>query len=136
MRGRPHLVTVPSVTGTAGVAFDVPGPVEWLPRAIVFTYTASADVANRFVHVAYRDGLNNVYCVNAAGLVLVASDAFRFAGSSRRGNGEWAANTNVLFPLEPLRLPGEHNILITATGIVAADVISGVALLVEQFDLG
>jgi hypothetical protein len=136
VRGSPRSIPTPSRTGTGGVAFDVPGSAEYLPRAVVFTYTASAAAANRFVNVQYRDGSGNVYCVNAAGLVLVANDALRFCGSSRRGAGEWAANTDVLFPLEPLLLPAEHSIVITATNIQAADVISGITLLVEQFDIG
>lgn len=135
MHGHTQVVAVPKPAAGAGFTVNVSGSTEWVPRSLVFTLTCSADVANRYVTVEYREGTGVTLCVNAAGLVFVANDVFRLAFSSRRGVGEWATGTDVLVPLEPLNLPDECSIVCNVANMAAADQLSGIVLAVEQRDL-
>jgi hypothetical protein len=131
-----HVVAVPQPAVAAGVTIPVSGSSEWVPRSLVFTLACDANAGNRYVTVTYQIGAAAVLCVNAAALLLVANDTFRFAFSSRRAVAEWNTGTDILAPLEPMRLGDECSIVVGVSGAKAGDQLSGIVLAVEQYDLG
>lgn len=128
-------IAVPQPAAQAGATIPVSGAAEWVPRSLVFTLTCDANAGNRYVTVAYQIGASAVLCVNAAAVLLVANDALRFAFSSRRASAEWNTGTDILAPLEPMRLTDECSIVIGVSGAKAGDQLSGIMLAVEHYDL-
>lgn len=126
--GRPFQQVVAIDNPAAGVdvlqALD-PRYSQWL-LSLVFTLTTSAVAGNRYVTVEYLDGTNTAFCVNAAGVAVLAGSTQRFAGSSERGEGEWATGTDVLFPLMPLQLEGGHTLSINVANMDVADTLTGI----------
>jgi hypothetical protein len=129
------------VLGTSPAAatqFIYADPGQYVSRliSVVFTLTTDGNAANRYVTVEHDQGQAPSYVVDAAGVVVTASSTQRFAGSYTRGVAEWAANTDVLFPLTPVFLDVGHRIRITYTNAQAADALSSIALVFERFPTG
>jgi hypothetical protein len=136
MQPAAHVVAVPKPAAQTDVTIPVSGSSEWVPRSLVFTLTCDANAGNRYVTVTYQIGAAAVLCVNAAAVLLVANDVFRFAFSAHRAVAEWNTGTDILAPLEPMRLGDECSIVVGVSGAKAGDRLSGIVLAVEQYDLG
>lgn len=128
--GRPFQQLVPGVSPAAGSAFALNIDPRYTSRllAATFTLTTSAVVANRYVALEFRDGGGTAFVVNAAGVVVLASSAQRFSGSSERGQSEWATNTDVLFPILPVELQGGMTLNIAVTNMDAGDTLTAIRL--------
>lgn len=103
--------------------------------SLVFTLTTDSNAANRYVTVEYqgKDGL--AFVVNAAAVTVAASSTQRFAGSYGRGEAEWAANTDVLFPVTPVILSPGDVLKIVVTNIQAGDTLTAIRGVMERFPL-
>jgi hypothetical protein len=105
-------------------------------RACVFTLTTDANAANRYVTVEYQGSDGTPFCVNAAAVTVSANSTQRFAGSVRRGVAEWAANTDVLFPLEDVYLEGGNVLKINVASIQVGDTLTLIRFVFDRFPTG
>lgn len=100
---------------------------------IVFTLTTDANAANRYVTVENQDGDGNTLSAAAAAVTVSANSTQRFVGQLGRGVAEWAANTDVLFPLSPRFLSGGQLIVIVVTGIQTGDALTKIRHTFDRF---
>ena len=129
----PFRIADPAVATVATRSFDGVGLRRLL--SLVFTLATDSNVASRYVTVEYQGKDGNAFAVGAAGVTVSASSTQRFAGSAFRGEAEWAANTDVLFPLIPLLLfPGDVLKIVVAS-IQAGDTLTLIRGVTERFPL-
>lgn len=119
----------------AGASYLLKLDPRWIWRLVsaVFTLTTSVSAANRYVTVEYQDGDGNTLAVNGAAVILTASSTQRWAGSLIRGHSEWAANTDVLFPILPVFMQGGNVLTITVANVQAADQLSKIVWIFDRF---
>ena len=129
----PFVGATPAAAANFTYACDGYGLRRFL--SLVFTLTTDGNAANRYVTVEYQGKDGNAFAVGAAGVTVSASSTQRFAGSAFRGEAEWAANTDVLFPLIPLLLfPGDVLKIVVAS-IQAGDTLTLIRGVTERFPL-
>lgn len=101
---------------------------------IVFQLDTDANAANRYVTVEYLIGGANSMMADAAGLVVTASTvAQRFVGQLGRSVGEWAAGTDIFFPLSGLWLETGLVVKINVANIQAGDTLTNIRLTFDRF---
>lgn len=117
--------------------YTVPGDYAVRLVAAHSELTTDANVANRVPTIDYLDAKGAVYLRNGAGLVVTASTtAQAFEWSSTRTVAEWAANTPVFAPIQPVILYPGWQIRFQVTNIQATDQLAAVRLMVECFPTG
>lgn len=133
--GRAFQQVVRGVSPAAGAVFSLPMDPNYKSRLLgcVFTLTTDANVANRYATVEAEDSDGNPFSVNAAGVVVTANTTQRFVGSMFRGEGEWAGNTDVLFPLAPIFLEGGIVLKINVANVQAGDTLTAIKLVFDRF---
>lgn len=99
----------------------------------VFTLTTDANAANRYVTVENQDGDGNTITVSSAAVTVSANSTQRFAGSLIRGHSEWAANTDVLFPILPSFMSGGTVLAIVVANIQAGDALTKIRWIFDRF---
>lgn len=120
----------------AGSSFTLAVDPRYVTRILtcLFTLSTDANAANRYVTVEALDGNGNSFAAEAAGVVVTANTTSqRFAGSVTRGVAEWAANTDVLFPLWRHMLKGGETVKINVAAIQAGDTLTAITFAVEQY---
>lgn len=135
-RGYRSLITGTNPAAGANYSHVVPAGKWRRLKAISFTLTTSAAVANRIVTVDYgRPNAGHFYSDGAA-VVQTASGTGVFYGSDQRGTSEWNTGTAVFFPLWGGFLEDGYTVGITVANIDAADQLSAIFLTYEQFEVG
>jgi hypothetical protein len=126
---------ITGVKPAAGANFSLAIDARWRWRIVtaVFTLVTDANAANRYVTLEYQDGSGVALVVDAAAVVVTANSTQRFAGSTARGVAEWAANTDVLFPLTPVFLDGGGALTINVANKQVTDQLSAIRFLVDRF---
>lgn len=127
--------SLPNPAAGANATFVVDGRGLRRLTSIVFTLTTSAAAANRYAHISFLGGDGLAYCVNAAAVVVTANSTQRFAGQLSRTVGEWAANTDVLFPLANVFVNPGDSIIVRVTGIDVGDTLTSIRGVMERFPL-
>jgi len=135
LHGSHEVVALPSPAAGAALTYTVPGAVQQTPLSIVFTYTASANAANRFPSVQYLDWAGipffeaqspfKLIATNVA-VVSFAVDIAQFGADSATVMGS---------PIPALRLGDGLRVKIGATGIDVADTITLGRMFVQQYDV-
>lgn len=136
--GRGFQSVVRGVTPAAGAGFSLTIDPRWRWRLLsaVFTLTADANAANRYVTIEYQEDDGVPFAVDAAAVVVTANSTQRFVGQFYRGVAEWAANADVLFPLTPLYLDGGTLLKISVAAIQATDQLSAIRFVFDRFQTG
>lgn len=119
---------------SAGSSFSLTFGALFTHRLIgcVFTVSTDANAANRLVTVEYLEQDTIPFNLGGAGLVLTANTtAQRFCGSMYRGVAEWAANTDVSFPLCPIWMHPASTVTINITGIQTGDTITNIVFVTD-----
>lgn len=103
-------------------------PYDWWRLVFcTFTLTTDATAGNRYVTVEYPAGDGTSVLADAAAVqVTPSSTNQRFVGAITRGNSEWNAPSDVLFPLSGIWLEAGRTIVLTSTNKGAADLFSKV----------
>lgn len=136
--GRGFQSVVRGVTPAAGASFSLTIDPRWRWRLLscVFTLTADANAANRYVTIEYQEDDGVSFAADGAGVVLTANSTQRYVGQFYRGVAEWAANTDVFFPLTPLYLDGGTLLKINVAAIQATDQLSAIRFVFDRFQTG
>lgn len=131
----PWRVANPAAGATASLVLA--GDYEWVVLSAVWEFTSDANAANRFLSLqALADDGNPLLVAGAAIVVTANTTAQRFAGSVDRGVAEWAANTDILFPIPRLRLGQGMTLKINVTNIQATDQLRNIKFLFERYPTG
>lgn len=103
------------------------------PASVIVTLATSADVADRYLTVQYRqDG--TAYAISGAAVVASANTTARFIFSRAYAQPWWTDDTDdVYVPLDPSFLDPGHTLTIAVANIQAADQLSGIVLQLEHF---
>lgn len=134
-RGVQEPLSVPDPAAATVARYVVDGRGLRRLNTLVFTLTTDGTAGNRYVTVEYEDSSGRPYCVNAAAVVVLKSTTQRFAGSISRGEAEWAAGTDVLFPLDSVFLYPSDVLTIEVANVQAGDQLSGIRGTLERFPL-
>lgn len=136
--GRGFQSVVRGANPAAGAGFSLTIDPRWRWRLLsaVFTLTTDANAANRYVTVEYQESDGVTFMADGAAVVVTASSTQRFVGQVDRGVGEWAANTDVFFPLTPVYLDGGTLVKITVGGIQVTDTLTGIRFVFNRFQTG
>lgn len=132
--GRSYQEPFRGVNPAAGVSFSLAlsGKFRHRIKSCVFTLTTDANVANRYVTLEYEGDDGNPIWINAAAVVVTASSTQRFVGSSDRTVSEWAANTDVLFPIDKMFLDA-GTLKINVAGVQAGDALTLIRFVWDKF---
>jgi hypothetical protein len=131
--GYEHWVRGVNPAGGANFSLALSGFARHRLIACVFTLTADANAANRYVTVEYLLDDNTPFLLGAAAVTVSANSTQRFAGNMYRGEAEWAANTDVIFPLLPIWLDGGWTLKINVAAIQAGDTLTLIRFLFDRF---
>jgi hypothetical protein len=102
--------------------------------ACLFTLTTDANAANRYVTVEYKRGGQTSFVADGAAVVVTANTvAQRYVGALNRGVAEWAAGTDIFFPLSGLWLESGSAISINVAGIQVGDTLTSIELTYDRF---
>lgn len=114
-----------------GTAF--PGGYRWRLVGITWKLSTDANAANRYTTVEYLDGDGVAFMADGAGTVATANTTNqRFIGSLRHGPSDFAANTDVFFPLSGLWLGSGHTIKINVANIQVGDTLTVIKLTFDR----
>lgn len=132
-RGYQHPLTAKNPAAGSNFTVALPAQYRWRHVSCVFTLTTDANAANRYVAVEYLAGNGNAEVADAAAVVVTANSTQRYAGSCSRTVAEWAANTDVLFPLSPVFMDGGGTLQIRVGNIQAGDTLTLIQFVFDRF---
>lgn len=132
-KGYQHPLTATSPAAGSSFSVNLSAQYRWRYVSCVFTLTADGNAANRYVTLEYQGGDGKAILVDAAAVVVTASSTQRFCGSISRTVAEWAANTDVLFPMTPAFLDGGGVLTINVTNIQAGDTLTLIRFIFDRF---
>lgn len=132
-RGYQHPTTAAPPAAGQNFTTQLDSRYRWRYVSCVFTLTTDVNAANRYVVVEYLAGNGNAEVADAAAVVVTASSTQRYCGSVSRSVAEWAANTDVLFPLTPVFLDGGGTLQIRVAGIQAGDTLTLIQFVFDRF---
>lgn len=123
-------------TPAAGASFTVTldSRYVWRVKHFIFTLTTDANAANRYVTLQYLFGDGLAVWTNAAAVTVSANSTQRFVGSSDRTVAEWAANTDVLFPIDKALLHGGRALQINVGNIQVGDTLTKIYAIFDRFE--
>lgn len=132
--GLPELVK--GENPAAGAAFTQAIGGRHLERLIAVSVrlTPDATVANRTVHVEYRDDGGIRTAIAGAPVTVPASDVTDFFFSVYLGQPDWEVVSTVLVPLPPILLLPTHEWRIAVDGIQAGDTLTRIRFWRERFE--
>lgn len=132
LHGAHEVVGLSSPAAGAALTYIVPGAVQQQVLSVSFTYTASAQAANRVPFVRFLDAGGVPFCDVGTPYVLVASDSSRvtFGVGVQQFGADSAARIGAAIP--EMWLQDGLRLQISATAIDAADTITNARLYVCQ----
>ncbi len=114
--------------------FVVDGKAVWRLVSVVFKLTTDGTAGNRYAAVEFQGDNGNAFAVaSPTTTVAPSTTAARFAGWLGHGPGEFATGTDAIFGLAPVFLHGGDTVKITVTNKGAADQLSAIELVLDQF---
>lgn len=140
--GRASQVPVVGVKPAAGANYSYAIDGRWTQRVLAMRahFVAGSNAANRALTVQYLDGDGNIFDENGAGVFVVASTTVDVQWQIDRGEGEWSSSgsdfTTIWAPLSDVFLRPGWSIKLVVKNVDAADQLSAITLLVEQFETG
>lgn len=137
--GRVYSVTVANPAAGVNLSFRPPIGKIWELLSLCFTFTTSAQVANRCVGITYFNGSGSPMGLWRAGVVQVASLVKQYAAPAYAAGDPQATTTVVVPAPEGLRCgveaAGRWGWGTGIHGIQTGDQISAVRALVEEWDI-
>lgn len=132
--------TLTGANPVAGASFSLqlgslaaPGAYKWRLVGCTWKLTTDANAANRYTTVEYLDGGGVGFQADGAGVVVIANTtAQRFVGSLYHGPSDFAANTDVFFPLSGLWLEAGVTVKINVASIQVTDQLSVIRLTFDR----
>lgn len=130
-RGKIEQINVSAPGAGVEFSYTLPSGFDYLVQTIYLTFTASAVVASRIIHLRFTDGSNN----NLADIRDVASITASQTVNFTYGLG-MALNSSTsdrLYPLPAVDLPGGYKIQTTTTAKDAGDAYTNIRLMVRKW---
>lgn len=133
--GRSFQQVVFGAAPGAGNAFSLKADARYTQRLVscVFTFTASAAAANRYVTVEARDDAGRTLWASGAAQIVTAGLARRFVGTLNRGTDSFVAGSDIFFPLAPCFLRSGMLLVIAVAAIDVGDTLTGIVLVFDQY---
>jgi hypothetical protein len=131
-------VVEPAASPAAGASFvfDIEGRYYLRLLTLAFTVVTSADVADRYIALEYRNAANQRFAVFGAPVAQTAGTTTEYLFNAWQNQAEWPVSAGVIVQLGPILLPPGYDFAITATNMAATDAISAVRFMAERFFTG